>query len=313
MLLSTSPDQDTAAPAPDAARGRRAVSDRARRAVFAGGIVVTSVLLLFGAWQRRWIADDGLIVLRTVRNLLAGNGPVFNAGERVEANTSTVWTYLVYAVAWLTNARLEYIALTLALLLSVGAIVFAMLGSGRLWGGAASGLLLPAGAIVYIAVPPARDYATSGLESALVMCWLGLLWWLLMRWAQATGASEATGDDTGASERWDQTVEVRPGLLTLGFVAGLGVLVRPELLMVSLLALALVFFAPMPRREGAASAAGVRLGCRPGGLPDLADGLLRACRIPTRRWPRTPPAPSGARGSPTCGTSSARTCCGCRC
>ena len=38
------------------------------------------------------MSDDGLIVLRTVRNLLAGNGPVFNAGERVEANTSTAWT-----------------------------------------------------------------------------------------------------------------------------------------------------------------------------------------------------------------------------
>lgn len=49
-----------------------------------------------GAWQRRWIADDGLIVLRTVRNLLAGNGPVFNAGERVESNTSTLWTFLTY-------------------------------------------------------------------------------------------------------------------------------------------------------------------------------------------------------------------------
>ncbi|WIM71729.1 hypothetical protein QP028_08525 [Corynebacterium suedekumii] len=28
-----------------------------------------------GGWTRRWISDDGLIVLRTVRNLLAGNGP----------------------------------------------------------------------------------------------------------------------------------------------------------------------------------------------------------------------------------------------
>lgn len=55
---------------------------------------VTAVAVLFGwgSWQRRWIADDGLIVLRTVRNLLAGNGPVFNQGERVEANTSTAWT-----------------------------------------------------------------------------------------------------------------------------------------------------------------------------------------------------------------------------
>lgn len=50
-----------------------------------------AVLAFYGGWQRRWMSDDGLIVLRTVRNLLAGNGPVFNAGERVEANTSTLW------------------------------------------------------------------------------------------------------------------------------------------------------------------------------------------------------------------------------
>ena len=59
-------------------------------------VLVAAALFGWGAWQRRWIADDGLIVLRTVRNLLAGNGPVFNKGERVEANTSTLWTYLNY-------------------------------------------------------------------------------------------------------------------------------------------------------------------------------------------------------------------------
>ena len=53
-----------------------------------------------GIWQRRWIADDGLIVLRTVRNLLAGNGPVFNASERVESNTSTAWTIWCIWAAW---------------------------------------------------------------------------------------------------------------------------------------------------------------------------------------------------------------------
>src|SRR6202012_4402498 len=85
-------------------------------------ISVTVVVLLFGwgAWQRRWIADDGLIVLRTVRNLLAGNGPVFNQGERVEANTSTAWTYLMYIGSWVGGSmRMEYVALALALALSV--------------------------------------------------------------------------------------------------------------------------------------------------------------------------------------------------
>ncbi|WP_153342095.1 RAD23 family protein [Nocardia aurantia] len=205
------------------------------RTVFVGGVVLTAVLFALGAWQRRWIADDGLIVLRTVRNLLAGYGPVFNVNERVETNTSAAWTYVIWFFAWITHARLEYVSLAVALSLSVLAIVLAMLGAARLWGrpwttprrAGAPVLLLPAGAAVYIAVPPARDYATSGLENCLVICWLGLLWWLLMRWSR----SERAG--TGL-------------MLTIAFVAGLSWLIRPEMIIVGGLAGLLIFVAPMP-------------------------------------------------------------------
>ncbi|MCW2518005.1 MAG: hypothetical protein JWR46_624, partial [Mycobacterium sp.] len=152
-------------------------------------VLVIGVLFAWGAWQRRWIADDGLIVLRTVRNLLAGNGPVFNAGERIEANTSTVWTYLVTLGAWIGGSvQIEYVVLTLALVLSVAGIVFVMLGTGRLYAPGLRGrkaLLLPAGALVYIAIPPARDFATSGLENGLVLAYVGLLWWMMVCWSQA--------------------------------------------------------------------------------------------------------------------------------
>ncbi|WP_067696789.1 flagellar motor control protein ZomB [Nocardia jejuensis] len=202
-------------------------SSRLSRSVFIGGILLTATLFAAGGWQRRWIADDGLIVLRTVRNLLAGNGPVFNAGERVEANTSTAWTYLVWFFSWLTQLRLEYVVLGIALTLSVLAVVFAMLGAARLWGGTGSGLLLPAGMLVYIAVPPARDYATSGLESSLVICWLAVLWWWLIRWSQAE--------------------KVRLGsFFGLVFFAGLSPLIRPEMTLVGALALMMIFLAPLP-------------------------------------------------------------------
>ncbi|WP_040729423.1 flagellar motor control protein ZomB [Nocardia tenerifensis] len=197
------------------------------RATFVGGIALTVIIFAVGGWQRRWIADDGLIVLRTVRNLLAGNGPVFNAGERVETNTSTAWTYIVWFFSWLTQARLEYVVLGVAFTLSLAAVVFAMLGAGRLWGGAKSTLLLPAGVLVYIAVPPARDYVTSGLESSLVICWLGLLWWQLIRWSQA------------------ERVRL-PGLFVLVFLAGLAPLIRPEMTLVGGLALLMIVLAPMP-------------------------------------------------------------------
>ncbi|MEV6770996.1 flagellar motor control protein ZomB [Nocardia sp. NPDC051030] len=214
-------------------RARRSADDsvarssRLSRIIFVGGILLTATLFAAGGWQRRWIADDGLIVLRTVRNLMAGNGPVFNAGERVEANTSTVWTYLVWFFSWLTQARLEYVVLGIALTLSVLAVVFAMLGTARLWGGTASGFLVPAGVLVYIAVPPARDYATSGLESSLVIFWLAVLWWWLIRWSQ--------------------TEKVRlPGFFGLVFFAGMAPLVRPEMTLVGALALLMLFLAPVP-------------------------------------------------------------------
>jgi arabinofuranosyltransferase len=178
------------------------------------GVAVVAVLFGWGAWQRRWIADDGLIVLRTVRNLLVGNGPVFNAGERVEANTSTLWTYLITFGAWVGGSvQLEYIALVFALVLSVAGVVLAMLGTARLYAPSLQGrraLLLPAGVLVYIAVPPARDFATSGLENGLVIAYLGVLWWMLVCWSQGLRRPSGVGRDAVR----------RPFAAALAFVAG---------------------------------------------------------------------------------------------
>ena len=207
-------------------------------------VAVVSALWAWGAWQRRWIADDGLIVLRTIRNLLAGNGPVFNAGERVESNTSTAWTYLVYLGSLVGGPlRLEYVALALALTLSVAGVVMVMLGTARLYAPSLLGrsaVLLPAGALVYIAVPPARDFATSGLENGLVTGWLGLLWWMLVCWSQQAAAR---------ARIWFV------GLLA--FVAGLSVLVRPELALIGGAALLMMLIAERGwRRRAVIVAAG---------------------------------------------------------
>lgn len=204
------------------------------------GVIVVAALFAWGGWQRRWIADDGLIVLRTVRNLLAGNGPVFNAGERVEANTSTVWSYLVTLFAWVGGSvQLEYVALGLALTLSVLGVVFAMLGTGRLYAPGLRGrraLLLPAGVLVYIAIPPARDFATSGLENGLVLAYLGLLWWMMVCWSQGWRVQPEPG-------RPHVSTIGRPFELALAFVAGLSVLVRPELALIGGVALVMMLVA----------------------------------------------------------------------
>lgn len=175
--------------------------------------LVAGVFAFWGGWARRWMSDDGLIVLRTVRNLLAGNGPVFNAGERIEANTSTLWQYLITAAAWATGGRLEDIATALALTLTVIAAALATYTSGLYWQHnlRRPAAVIPFGIIIYLALPPARDFATSGLEWGLALFWLAVWWALMVEWA--TPARRAVPP---------------PGYL-LAFWCGLSWLVRPEL------------------------------------------------------------------------------------
>ncbi|MGC5247034.1 flagellar motor control protein ZomB [Gordonia sp. DT219] len=229
---------DGAPPVDGRAWWRRSAREWTAISSFLIGAVTVTTLFAVGAWQRRWIADDGLIVLRTLRNLFAGNGPVFNAGERVEANTSTAWTYLLWFWAWVTDGQLEYVALWVALVLSVSSIPIAMYGTARLLGRRLGGftgdgytLLLPLGPIIYIALPPARDFATSGLENGLCIFWVAVLWCLLISWCRRRSGSAATRAGSAAT-------------LFLAFWAGLAPLVRPELAIIGGIALLLVFFAP---------------------------------------------------------------------
>lgn len=180
-------------PAPPAAPDRRGWN----------GAVLVVLALAFAAliWNRRWVSDDGLIVLRTVRNLLAGDGPVFNAGERVEANTSTLWTYLLALPSLVMSAN--WAAVLLGLVLSVAGLVLAADAARRLWGARA---IAPAGALVVLALPPFWDFGTSGLETGLISGWLGLTFWLLVRLHRGGGSP-----------------------YPLAVVAGLAPLVRPDL------------------------------------------------------------------------------------
>ncbi|MBZ8176646.1 hypothetical protein GSS88_02385 [Corynebacterium sp. 3HC-13] len=198
-----------------------------------------AVIAAIGGWMRRWIADDGLIVLRTVRNLQAGNGPVFNAGERVEANTSALWQYLLWIVAEITHFKLEVVALGMALGCTVAAVFIGALGAGHLYRRSTHWLLAPVGGLVYLCLPPARDFATSGLEWGLSLLWLALLWLFLVLWS----------DDS-----WPWIWQ------PLALWAGLSWLVRPELALYGgVVALVLLFSAPSWRRRMAIMAWGLPL------------------------------------------------------
>lgn len=180
-------------------------------------------------WHRRWITDDGLIYVRAAREIAAGNGPVYSPGERVETSTGTLWQWLLALPALLTPGDLARTAVYAGLVLSIAGVWLALAGTRRFLRAETGRYLVPAGALVFVALPPVWDFATSGLETGLATAWIGLSWRLLV----TCGPNAAT---TGRV----------PGIAG---VFGLGPLIRPELALTSLVFLvAMAMAARLPRR-----------------------------------------------------------------
>src|SRR5439155_12743836 len=118
---------------------RSAAGRRRRAAGFAGvlgsidlaavAIAAPVAALAVLGWARRWAADDAYIDFRVIDNLLHGLGPVFNAGERVEAYTSPLWVAILAAVHGLLGFNLPWTAVAIGLALTVAGLACGALGA----------------------------------------------------------------------------------------------------------------------------------------------------------------------------------------
>ncbi|MFD0312518.1 hypothetical protein [Streptomyces sp. NPDC127119] len=210
-------------------------ADRLRVAVWA----VPALLIAYAGFRRRWMSDDAYIYVRTVRQVLAGNGPVFNAGERVESSTGTLWQWLLVA-AGAVGVDPATAAVYGGLLLTATGFALAGIGALRTYGGRTA---VPLGSLVLLGLPPVWDFATSGLETGLATCWIAGSWLALT---------------------------TRPASLVTSLVIGLGPLVRPDLGLVTVVFLAAQWLLVRPSWRGVFAGAGAA-----GALP-VAYEVFRA-------------------------------------
>ena len=210
--------------------GKRKDSARIfNRAVAVVGVTIPSASLVWMGWQRRWIAEDAFIHFRVVSNLVAGDGPVFNLGERVEASTSPAWVGLLAsvhrAVSWLD---IEWIAVSVGLMASVfGVFLVGRAGchvaerSHELVVG--RGAILPVGAVALCSIPAFWDFVTSGLETGLVFGWLGAcIYGLVCLGKVSTSHDLSEPSKTAVPPAW------------LVVLMGVGPLIRPDLAVFSI-------------------------------------------------------------------------------
>lgn len=222
MSVALGREPDVPTPADDAAGTPTRPRNLRRRWLQGVILALPLVILAVQGWRHRYIIDDGFIYLRIVDNIISGNGPVYNVGERVEVYTGVLWTYLLALAGWLTPVPLEWVAVVLGLALTLLGVGLGMWGSARLLAGA-SAWLIPVGALILVSLHPMWNFATTGLETGLTFAWLGGAWLSLVLWATREPGT-------------------RIPVWTLVLV-GLGPLVRPELVVSSAAFLVLLFLA----------------------------------------------------------------------
>jgi len=222
---------------------------RTRRGSWAGRVTAGTVVAVWLpvvcfavlAWHHRWVSDDGFINLRIVWNVLHGDGPVFNAGERVEAGTSPLWiAILVVARVLLWFLDPAWTAVLAGIALTLAGIAFAAAGARRWWASIGRDAPLPLGALLLVALPPMWDFASSGLETGLSFAWIGACWWAVARRLDP----HRNLDRDGAIA----TTSVEISGWAAGLI-GLGPLIRPDFVVFSVaFAVALVATSRLSRR-----------------------------------------------------------------
>ena len=235
-----------------------AAASTSRRVWVVLSILLPAAVVGVQTWLRRWISDDGFINVRVVQQIVAGNGPTYNLSERVEVGTSTLWLAFVslgkLAAPWAEVGEVMvwlgtgFITLTM-LLLGLGGLHLVP---------ARASVVLPLGTAALAGLTPFWDFGTSGLETSLTFCWIAACFWALARrWVNRPRAP------LSATRPWPVPVLI-----------GLGVLIRPDLALVSLVFGVMLLC--QSEAPGSVGGWGPQVGAGPAGLlRDLPDGLLR--------------------------------------
>lgn len=220
-----------------------AARSAARRGFVALAVLLPAAVLGVLTWHRRWVSDDGFINVRVILQLVAGNGPTYNLSERVEVGTSTLWLAFV-TLGKLVAPFAEVGEVMVWLGTGFTTLAMLLLGLGALHLlPARERVVLPLGTGALAGLAPFWDFGTSGLETSLTFCWIAACFWALARrWANRPRQPQPA---------W------RPWPVVM--LIGLGVLVRPDLALVSLVFGVMLLCQSQRRVRGWLAAAGVAL------------------------------------------------------
>ncbi|MBN1213031.1 MAG: glycosyltransferase family 39 protein [candidate division Zixibacteria bacterium] len=164
--------------------------------LIAAGFIIAETV----AYDITW--DDSLIFYRYAENFVNGHGLVYNPGEFVEGYSSFLWTLLL-ALGGFIGFEISVVARWLGVLLAIGSVII-VFNLGRRF----MPHTILAGVIAVLLLAFRFDfglYAHSGMETALATFLVSLTYFLYIK-----------------------KIDINRTLWTVGIIAGLISLTRPE-------------------------------------------------------------------------------------
>ena len=122
-------------------------------------LILSFFVALFVFFKNAWISEDAYILFRSIEQLFAGNGPVWNPHERVQVFTSPLW-FWVLSFGRLFSSDIYLITIMVSFLLWLFTIVILK----QLFN---NNKTLFIGVLLFSASTGFFDYTSSGLENSL--------------------------------------------------------------------------------------------------------------------------------------------------
>ena len=121
--------------------------------------LLSLAIAIFVFLKNAWVGEDSYIVFRSIEQLFAGNGPIWNPHERVQVFTSPLW-FVVLALARIfsQDVYLNVIVVSLILWLSTLFVLKAVHKND---------MILLISILLLSSSPGFFDYTSSGLENVL--------------------------------------------------------------------------------------------------------------------------------------------------
>lgn len=150
--------------------------------------------------------DDSFITFRYSRNIVEGEGFVYNPGVRTLGTTTPLFTLLMAGMSTVAGGQeFPWYALTVSALADAATVIFLYLITRRLTGNDWAGIVP---ALLWAVAPRSVAFAVGGMETSVNILWMVGAFWLYI---------------TAESTRW------KP--ILLGVFVGVGVLTRIDALL----------------------------------------------------------------------------------